>query len=140
MTWKKFTEVLEKFKKKDTKTYDFLIKSGEKYQKAIFKLCQRVIDNEEVPDSFRKTVLVMIWKRKGSMDILRNNRFLHMKDVLARSVDAMIVSKTRPRRPGFKGHPIEFMIILEPFLGPLWTHWNPFGPIKTYLIFPFGPI
>ena len=39
---------------------------------------------------------------------------------------------TRPRRPGFKGHPIYFMIILEPYLGPLFgTHMDPFGPIKT---------
>ena len=37
---------------------------------------------------------------------------------------------TRPRRPGFKGH--EFMIILEPYLGPLFgTPMDPFGPIKT---------
>ena len=39
---------------------------------------------------------------------------------------------TRPRRPGFKGHPIEFMIILEPYLGPLFgTPMDLFGPIKT---------
>ena len=39
---------------------------------------------------------------------------------------------TRPRRPGFKGHPIGFMIILEPYLGPLFgTPMDPFGPIKT---------
>ena len=46
---------------------------------------------------------------------------------------------TRPRRPGLTGHPIEFMINLDPFFGPLWTHLNPFGPIKT-LIVPIVPI
>ena len=50
------------------------------------------------------------------------------------------IIKTRPRRPGFKGHPIEFMIILEPYLGTLFgTPMNPFGPIKTPMA-PFGPI
>ena len=39
--------------------------------------------------------------------------------------------ETRPRRPGFKDHPIEFMIVLEPYLGPLWIHLNQFGPIRT---------
>ena len=39
--------------------------------------------------------------------------------------------KTRPRRPGFKGHPIEFMKMLNPYLGPVWTHLNSFGPIET---------
>ena len=50
---------------------------------------------------------------------------------------------TRPRRPGFKGHPIEFMIIFYPYLGPLLrTPMDPFEPIWTYrdLIAPFGPI
>ena len=41
----------------------------------------------------------------------------------------MFLYHTRPRRPGFKGHPIEFMIILDPHFGPLGTHLNPFGPI-----------
>ena len=50
--WDEFTEVLDKFKKKDTKTYDFLINSGDSYKEVIFKLCQRIINNEEVPGSF----------------------------------------------------------------------------------------
>ena len=34
----------------------------------------------------------MVWKQMGLMDILKNNRFLHDKEVLARTVDAMVVS------------------------------------------------
>ena len=49
---------------------------------------------------------------------------------------------TRPRKPGFKGHPIEFMILLDPYFGPLWTHLNQFEPIKTQLshLVPFGKV
>ena len=32
---------------------------------------------------------------KGPMNVLKNNRFLHMKDVLARTVDALVVSKMK---------------------------------------------
>ena len=88
-----FETVLTKFKSKQTKTYDFLIKAGVKYQKAIFLLCKTIIENEDFPRSFRKTTLYMIWKRKGAMDILSNNRFLHMKNILARTVDALIVNQ-----------------------------------------------
>ena len=63
-----FTEVIEKFKRKPTKTYDFLIKIGKKYQQAVYKLCKRIIDQEEVPDNFRKTILYMIWKKEGSTE------------------------------------------------------------------------
>ena len=71
VTWDDFCEVLDKFKKKDTNTYDFLMKASDSYNSAIFKLCQRVIDQEEIPDSFRKNILIMIWKRKGAMDVLK---------------------------------------------------------------------
>ena len=61
----------------------------------MFQLCKRIIDNEEVPENFRKTLLIMIWKRKGPMDVLKNNRFLHMKEVLARSVDSLVVNQMK---------------------------------------------
>ena len=74
-----FNNVLAKFKSKTTKTYDFLLKAGTKYQSALFELCKMMIQKEEFPKSFKQTVLYMIWKRKGAMDVLKNNRYLHMK-------------------------------------------------------------
>ena len=68
-----FDEVLDKFSKKNTKTYDFLLKAGSKYKTVMFKLCKRVIEKEEIPESFRKTTLYMSWKMKGPMNILKNN-------------------------------------------------------------------
>ena len=95
VTFEEYEKVLTKFARKDTKTYDFILKSGDEYKKAIYKLCKRIIEKEEVPASFHKTVLIMLWKRKGSMEILKNNRFLHMKEVLARCVDAIIVNQMK---------------------------------------------
>ena len=47
----------------------------------------------------------------------------------------ILIAQTRLRRPGFKSHPIEFMVILDPtwdpYLEPPWTNLNLFGPIKT---------
>ena len=90
-----FENVLAKFKTKDTKIYDFLIKAGDKNKEAIFKLCKRIKDTEEIPESFYKTVLIIIWKRKGPMEVLKNNRFLHMKEVLAPTVDALVVNQIK---------------------------------------------
>ena len=47
--------------------------------------------NEEIPSSFHKTVLHMIGK-KGPADILKNNRFIHMKDFLPRTCEALVVN------------------------------------------------
>ena len=49
--------VIEKFGKKQTKTYDFLILSAEKNQEDIFTLFKRIIDQEDVADTFRQTTL-----------------------------------------------------------------------------------
>ena len=54
-----FENVLKKFNKK---SYDFLLKSGLKYKEAMFKLCNYMIEKEDFPISFKKTLLNMIWK------------------------------------------------------------------------------
>ena len=91
-----FNEVLRKFNSKTTKSYDFLLKAGSKYQEAIFKLCKRVIENEEFPVGFRKTILYMIWKQKGPADVLKNSRFIHMKEsFLPRTCEALVVGKMK---------------------------------------------
>ena len=77
-----FNTVMNKFISKGTKTYDFLLRGGKKYQQSIFQLCKRIINNEEIPESFKKTILFMIRKRKYPMNILKNNRFIHLKDLL----------------------------------------------------------
>ena len=67
-----FDDVLKHFARKDTKSYDFLLKTGEAYKEAMFMLCRRMIKEEQFPDEFRKTSLQMIWNCKGATDILKN--------------------------------------------------------------------
>ena len=90
-----FKDVLKKFTTKNTKTYDFLLKSGNKYKMAKYKLCKRIIDTKDIPQAFLRTTLYMIWKMKGPMNILKNNRFLHMKQVMARTIDALVVGQMK---------------------------------------------
>ena len=89
ITFENFLNILKKFEKKDTKTYDFLIKAGSMYKFAFYKLCERIIKKEQIPTNFNLTMLHMIWKGKGQMNVLKNQRFLHMKNVLFRTVDAL---------------------------------------------------
>ena len=48
----KMTLTMSLFKSKPTKTYDFLLKSEEKYKKAIYELCKTMIEEEESPTCF----------------------------------------------------------------------------------------
>ena len=109
-----------------------------KHQEAIFVLCKLMIEKEEFPLSFKQTILHMIWKRKGAMDVLKNNRFLHMKGVLARTVDALVVEKMKEpliqsatiyKIGGLPGHSInEHLITLKTILA--WAEFK-----KTGIIF-----
>ena len=77
-------------------SYDFLLKSGKNYQEVMFQFCKRMIEDEDFPISFRKTILYMIWKQKGPAEILKNNRFIHMKEsFLPRTCEALVVGKMK---------------------------------------------
>ena len=91
-----YDKVVKRFKSKQTKSYDFLIKAGENYQEAIFKLCKRMIKDQEFPGMFRRTLLYMIWKQKGPQEVLKNNRFIHLKEHnLPRTVEALVVDQMK---------------------------------------------
>ena len=94
-----YEEVVEKFKNKDTKSYDFLVKAGDSYQLAIGNFVKRMIEEEVFPLEFRKTILQMLWKGKGHAEVLKNSRFLHMKSFLPRACEAVIVNKMKEKIP-----------------------------------------
>ena len=54
-----------------------------------------MIEEEEFPDSLMLTILHMIWKGKGPREMLGNNRFIHTKDYLPRTCEALVVSKMK---------------------------------------------
>ena len=91
-----FEGVLAKFKKNNKRTHDFLMKSSEEFKTSVFHLCQKMLKEERFPKKFQKTTLQMIWKKKGRKEDLQSNRFIHSKDWLPRTVEALAVSKLKP--------------------------------------------
>ena len=90
-----YEEVGKKFKAKDTKSYDFLVKADQKYQEAMGNFIRRMIKEEKFPSDFRKTTLQMLWKGKGPAEVLKNSRFLHMKSFLPRACEAVVVGRMK---------------------------------------------
>jgi hypothetical protein len=95
ITQEDFDDVTKNLQKKTTKAYDFILKADEDYKAAIFLLCKKFIDEEEFPDLFKETLLIMIWKKKGSAQTLKNNRFIHLKHHLARFSEALVFNKSK---------------------------------------------
>ena len=55
-----------------------------------------MIEQEKFPVNFEKTILQQIYKGKGSKIELENSRFIHDKDWLPKTCDALIVNKMKP--------------------------------------------
>ena len=82
--------IMWKFKSKNSATYQFITKAGHNFQLAIINLCKRIIKNETIQKRFYLTTLIQLPK-KGSAQELDNKRFIHMKEWLARLVEALAV-------------------------------------------------
>ena len=91
-----FEKVVKKFHLKNKRGYDFLVRGGKDFQKSVYKLCKRIIDKETFPERFEETILQQIYKGKGSRLELGNSRYIHIKDWLPRTCDALIVEKMKP--------------------------------------------
>ena len=93
-----YDQVLAKFKSNNKRSYDFLIRASEEYKDSIFLLCKRIIESESIPDKFRESPLHQIWKRKPGTrkEDLDANRYIHCKDWLPMTVEAMVVKEMEP--------------------------------------------
>ena len=92
---------MKKFKQSGKKNYFFLTKSGVKFQNVVYKMCKRMLDQEEFPESFNKTTLHIIYKGKGRREDLSCNRFVHCKEWWPRVAESLVVED------GLKGPLIE---------------------------------
>ena len=90
-----FEEVVAKIEMKKKKSFDFLTKGGECFKKSIFKLCRRLIEDEDTPKRFFDTTLHQLWKIKCPREDLSNHRFIHMKDWLPKVCEGLVVSKMK---------------------------------------------
>ena len=96
-----FNKVLNKFKLSSKQSYDFLTKAGSKFQNSCFKMCKKMFQTESFPDSFKDTILHMLYKGKGRKEELSCNRFIHCKTWLPRLAEACLVEG------GIKKHMVE---------------------------------
>ena len=127
-----YDKVVDKFKSKNKRSYDFLTKAGTLYKQAIYKLCKRMLREEDFPDSFHETILHQLWKRKGSRQDLGNHRYIHMKEYLPRLCKALtvyimkddILENTNKFCIGGKpGHrPQEHLVSLKCMIGVFMSH------------------
>ena len=75
-----FQKSIDMLKKKTGHKYDFILKSGESYRQALFQLFNVIWNKERKPDVWRNTVLLQLFKGRGSFQDVQNYRNIHTKE------------------------------------------------------------
>ena len=75
-----FEKALAEMAKKKSEKYGFILKSGNLYKNALFKLFKSVSEHEVKPESWRKTTILQVPKGRKDPQNLNFMRNIHLKD------------------------------------------------------------
>ena len=92
-----FETVLARLKLKDKKMYKHITKAGGKFQIAMFKYYEQLVNNEQVPETYNYTKLFGLWKDKGSELDINMMRYIHGKDWDAKMLEALVAERMKPK-------------------------------------------
>ena len=85
-----FQKSIDMLKKKTGHKYDFILKSGESYRHALFTLFTVIWDKERKPDIWGNTVLLQLFKGRGSLQDVQNYRNIHTKEEVPQGPGALV--------------------------------------------------
>ena len=88
----------------------------------MFKLCNRMWEQEEYPQALKKTTLNIIYKGKGRQEDLSSNRSLHCKQWWPKVAKSLVVEDglNWPLKKGFSGaRSKELMFVLKSLVARL---------------------
>ena len=98
-----YIEVVEKVVRVKKAVYNDFVLAGPKFKLMIFSLMQKIYLTEQIPESFRSTILKPLFKGKGSRREVSNHRFLHLKGWAAKIFEKLLMktveSKVRRATP-----------------------------------------
>ena len=91
-----FQKSLKILSKKCGNKYNFIIKSGPSLKSALFKLFKVVWEKEKKPDLWRNTILIQLFKGRGSRTDMNNMRNLHTKQDIPKFFGHIVASAAKP--------------------------------------------
>ena len=74
-----FENSLKELKKKNKNKNEFILKGGNDFKEALYKLYGLVWESEDKPDHWRKTMIIQLFKGKGEKNEFSNQRNIHTK-------------------------------------------------------------
>ena len=81
--------------KKQGEKYKFILKAGEGFKNCIFNLFKQVWECEQKPKQWRNTILIQLFKGKGSINEFSTQRFIHTKEEIPKLFEGIVVDKSK---------------------------------------------
>ena len=78
--WKVYCSIVEKVTMQNKGVFRDFIKSGSAFKLAVFVLLNKIYSSEIIPESMHVTKLTQLYKKWGSINSIKNYRFIHQKD------------------------------------------------------------
>ena len=94
-TMKDYEELIKDLKRKSK--YPFIVKAGKDFHTALFNLFSKVWEDEKKPEGWKLTLMIQLFKGKGSKFDFGNQRFIHMKEEIPKSFEQLIITKCKRR-------------------------------------------
>ena len=90
-----FENSLKELKKKNKNKNEFILKGGNDFNEALYKLYGLVWESEDKPDQWRKTMIIQLFKGKGEKNEFSNQRNIHTKLDIPKKFGHMVMSHAK---------------------------------------------
>ena len=73
--------------------YTFLLKAGQGFRNCVYQLISKVWETEDIPQQWRQTVIVQLYKMKGDINSFDSQRNIHTKQFIPKLLEGLVVDK-----------------------------------------------
>ena len=97
LTYDDFQTRNKKIGSKNGEKYKFLINAGQGFQNCLFNLFKQVWATEEKPQQWRNTIVIQLYKGKGSINEFQFQRYIHTKEEVPKYFEGIVVDKSKDK-------------------------------------------
>ena len=94
-----FNEALKRLSSKNANKYSFILNGGQSLVDALFHLFQSVWSSEKIPEGWKKTSIVQLYKGKGANNELSNYRNIHTKEDTRKLFGEIVTHELKQKIP-----------------------------------------
>ena len=97
LNYEDFLQRMRTVSLKGKEKYKYLLNSGQAFKDCLFDVFETLWRKEKIPDQWRNTTIIQLFKGKGDPSDYSNQRNLHTKNFVPKIFEGMLVDKSKER-------------------------------------------